>query len=118
MGKAREKILFYGGKKMNKKELKELKQSIEQKLGFKIIIRPNKSYNAIWAKIKKEEHLIFCHFIGKKKERLCLPWSVFDLSNNDNLQAIVNEYLEFKKSNSVSKNIKALEKALKEKGLI
>ena len=106
---------YYGGKKMNKKELKKF---IEQKLEFKVTIRPNKSYNAIWAKIKKEEHLILCHFIGKKKERLCLPWSTRNLIDADNLQAIVNEYLEFKKRESVSKNIDKLEKTLREKGLI
>jgi len=100
---------------MNKKELKK---ALEEKIGQKVILKPNKSYTAVWIKIKKEDHLILCYFKGKKKERLCLPWSTVDLSDNNNLPVIISEFLAFKKRESISKNISRLEKQLKEKGLI
>jgi len=98
------------------KEIKKQIQEILKPLG-KVSFKPNRSYVAIWLKNKKQEDLILCFFQGKKKVRLCLPWSTIDITNK-NILAIVTEFLAFKKGNSISKNIKALEKILKEKDLI
>jgi len=111
------------GKKSKKevkmdKELKKQIQEVLKPLG-KISFKPNRSYVAIWLKRKKSSDLILCFFQGKKKYRLCLPWSTLSLPlDNDKLPLIVEEFLLFKQSESISKNIKKLEKALREKSLI
>jgi len=99
---------------------KSLKQKISEKLASlgKISFKPNRSYTAVWLKHKKESNLILCVFQGKKKVKICLPWSTYPLEINNNLPAIISAFLEFKKTNSISKNIKALEKQLKESNLI
>jgi len=97
---------------------KELKKEIEEKLGTKIISKPNNSYCALWIKVKKQSHLVLCYFKGKRTSKLCLPWSSINLLHNNNLKEIVNEFLAFKVNNSISKAISKLEKQLKEKGLI
>ncbi len=99
------------------KEFKTKLKEVLKPLG-NVTFKPNRSYIAIWLKRKKKQSdLILCLFEGKKKRRLCLPWSTLDLPI-DNLPSIVSEFLAFKKNNSISKNIKALEKILKEKSLI
>jgi len=100
--------------------MKEIKEKIKQQLKDmgKVRFKPNRSYIAVWLKKNKVDNLILCIFQGKKKVKACLPWSTIDLLNNDKLPEIINEFLTFKKTNSISKNIKSLEKGLKEKGLI
>jgi len=97
---------------------KETKTKIERLIGMKVKVKPNRSYNALWVKVNKQEHLILCHFVGKKSQKLCLPWSNINLINNDNLKDIVSHFLKFKTNHSISKEIDKLEKELKEKKLI
>ena len=104
-----------GVKKMDKDFKKKLQELFKDK--GKVKFKPNKSYTAIWLKCKKNEDLILCYFQGKRKNRLCLPWSTIDIIDKD-IVSIVSEFLEFKKSESISKNIGKLEKILKEKGLL
>jgi len=112
---ARQGNITKKGETMDKEFKAKLKEVLKP-LGI-VTFKPNRSYIAIWLKRKKQTDLILCLFEGKKKRRLCLPWSTLDLPI-DNLPSIVSEFLAFKKNNSISKNIKALEKTLKEKGLI
>jgi len=100
------------------KELKKELQEILKPIG-RVIFKPNRSYVAIWIKRKnKQEDLILCFFQGKKKSRLCLPWSTLPLTVNDNLPIIVEKFLKFKASESISKNIGKFEKQIKEENLI
>ena len=101
---------------MMDKDFKKRLQELFKDKG-KVKFKPNRSYVAIWLKCKKNEDLILCYFQGKKKSRLCLPWSTVDIKDKD-IVSIVSEFLKFKVNESISKNIGKLEKQLKEKGLI
>ena len=99
---------------------KETKEKIKETLKplGRIIFKPNKSYTAVWLKTKKTQDLVLCFFKGKKKVKLCLPWSTIPLAINDNLAIIIEKFLKFKTSESISKNITKFEKQIKEEGLI
>jgi len=100
-----------------KEIIKEIKEKLKPLEG-KIVTKPNRSYIAIWLKKKKKEDLILCLFQGKRKNKLCLPWSTIDLMSNTNLSVIIEKFLKFKSRESISKNISKFEKQLKEEGLI
>ena len=99
---------------------KELKAKLKEQLKplGQVYFRPNKSYIAIWLKHKKQHDLVLCYFKGKKKAKLCLPWSTIPLAINDNLAIIIEKFLKFKSGESISKNIAKFEKQIKEEGLI
>ena len=99
------------------KELKKQIQEVLKPVG-RVTFKPNRSYVAVWLKRKKGSDLILCVFQGKKKTKVCLPWSSKPLGVDNNLPQVVKEFLTFKEKESISKNISKLEKSLKEKGLI
>jgi len=99
---------------MTKKDLNELKNILKEKIGDKIkrkiVLKPNKSYIAVWASDKKNNDLILCVFKTKRQTKWCLPWSNKDLSKKENIHIIIENFIKFKKSNSISKNIAKFEK--------
>jgi len=99
---------------MDKQTKEKIKEALKG-LG-RVSFHSNRSYVAVWLHRKKTKDLILCFFQGKRKTRLCLPWSTVDISDKD-IASIVSEFLDFKTRESISKNISKLEKALKEKGL-
>jgi len=99
---------------------KELRKKIKELLGSlgKVSFKENKSYDAVWLKRKKNSDLILCIFIGKKKTKVCLPWSTLPLNIDNKLPVIIEKFLVYKSAESISKNIHKLEKQLKEENLI
>ena len=116
---ARQGKLKKGGLKMADKEIRKKVKEALCGLG-KIHFKENRSYDAVWLKEKGKkgnDNLVLCIFKGKKKTKICLPWSSKNV-NIDKLPEIVTDFLKFKQSHSISKQIDILEKQLSEKGYI
>ena len=99
---------------------KQLRTEIKERLKNlgKVYFKKNKSYDAVWLKIKKNTpHLVLCVFENKKGIRICLPWSNKNI-DMEKITDVVVAFLEFKKNHSISKQIDILEKELKKRELL
>jgi len=104
---------------MADKELRKKVKEVLSSLG-KVYFKENRSYDAVWLKEKGKkgsDNLVLCIFKGKKKTKICIPWSNKNI-DIDKLPEVVTDFLKFKQNHSISKQIDILEKQLSEKGLI